>query len=80
MVYLKNVIFPISDYLLTYLTRYFYTNILDMEESIARTGLSGEKVVVFLSTSSKDITDYLIGSTSEIMAYGMPYARSAGHD
>lgn len=22
----------------------------------------------------KDVTDYLIGSTSEVMAYGMPYA------
>lgn len=34
----------------------FYTNLSDMEESIASTGLSGEKVVVFLSTSPTEAT------------------------
>lgn len=36
------------------LTSYFYQNIEDMEETIARIGLENERVVVFLSTSSSE--------------------------
>lgn len=36
------------------LTSYFYQNIEDMEETIARIGLEDERVIVFISTSSTD--------------------------
>ena len=38
----------------TNLTDYFYNNITDMEKAISRTGLSKEKVIVFLSTSASE--------------------------
>lgn len=38
----------------TNLTDYFYNNIADMEEAISRTGLSKERVIVFLSTSASE--------------------------
>lgn len=36
------------------LTDYFQTNISDMEQAIAKHGLNGERVIVFLSTTSSD--------------------------
>lgn len=38
----------------TNLTDYFYNNIADMEEAISHTGLSKERVIVFLSTSASE--------------------------
>ena len=38
----------------TNLTSYFYQNIADMEEAIARRGLDRERVLVFLSTSATE--------------------------
>lgn len=71
-------------------TRYFggttaeyQTEIRDLADGIAGAGLKMEYILfddcymssIEVAYELKDVTDYLIGSTSEIMAYGMPYAR-----
>lgn len=42
------------------LTNDFYTNISDMENAISRKGLNGERVVVFISTTSEEATMFEI--------------------
>lgn len=42
------------------LTNEFYTNISDMENAISRKGLNGERVVVFISTTSEKATMFEI--------------------
>lgn len=42
------------------LTSDFYTNISDMENAISRKGLKGERVVVFISTTSEEATMFEI--------------------
>ena len=40
----------------TDLTEFFYTNISDMEKAISQHGLNGERVIVFMSTTSEKAT------------------------
>lgn len=42
------------------LTSFFYTNISDMENAISRKGLNGERVIVFISTTSQEATMFEI--------------------
>lgn len=70
-------------------TRYFggttaeyQTNISTLAEGIGQAGMRMEYILfddcymssIEVAYELKDVTDYLIASTSEIMAYGMPYA------
>ena len=71
------------------MTRYFgglepqyQTDITTLAKGISNAGLKMEYILfddcymssVEVAYDLKDVTDYLIGSTSEVMAYGMPYA------
>ena len=75
------------------MTRYFgglepqyQTDITTLAKGISNAGLKMEYILfddcymssVEVAYDLKDVTDYLIGSTSEVMAYGMPYAE-IGH-
>ena len=71
------------------MTRYFgglnaqyQTDITTLAKGISNAGLKMEYILfddcymssIEVAYDLKDVTDYLIGSTSEVMAYGMPYA------
>ncbi len=71
------------------MTRYFgglnaqyQTDITTLAKGISNAGLKMEYILfddcymssIEVAYALKDVTDYLIGSTSEVMAYGMPYA------
>lgn len=63
------------------------TEIATLAEALARTGLHMEYILfddcymssVEVAYELRGVTDYLIGSTSEIMAYGFPYASAGRH-
>ncbi len=76
------------------LTRYFggttseyQTDITTLSAAIADTGLKMEYILfddcymssIEVAYELKDVTDYLIASTCEVMAYGMPYATMGKH-
>lgn len=62
-------------------TKYFQTDISTLTEGIAGAGMKMEYILfddcymssIEVAYELKDVTDYLIASTSEVMMYGMPY-------
>jgi hypothetical protein len=78
------------DYETPFLTRYFggtssstQTDISTLADAISRTGVKMEFILfddcymssVELAYQLRNVTDYLVASTCEVMAYGMPYAK-----
>ncbi len=76
------------------LTRWFggttpasQTDIATLAEGIARAGMPMEYILfddcymssIEVAYELRDVTQYLVGSTSEIMAYGFPYAELGEH-
>jgi len=68
-------------------TAEYQTDISTLAEGIRDAGMKMEYILfddcymssIEVAYELKDVTDYLIGSTSEIMAYGMPYATMGKH-
>lgn len=68
-------------------TREFQTDITTLSAAIADTGLKMEYILfddcymssIEVAYELKDVADYLIASTCEVMAYGMPYATMGSH-
>lgn len=64
------------------MTTEYQTDISTLADGIKHAGMKMEYILfddcymssIEVAYELKDVTDYLIGSTSEIMAYGMPYA------
>ena len=82
------------DYTGTLLTRYFggttseyQTDISTLSEAIKECGVKMEYILfddcymssIEVAYELKDVTDYLIASTCEVMAYGMPYSTMGRH-
>lgn len=69
------------------MTAEYQTDISTLAEGIRGAGMEMEYILfddcymssIEVAYELKDVTDYLIGSTSEIMAYGMPYATMGKH-
>lgn len=68
-------------------TSEFQTDISTLSAAIANTGVKMEYILfddcymssIEVAYELKDVTDYLIASTCEVMAYGMPYATMGKH-
>lgn len=82
------------DYTSEYLTRYFggttsefQTDISTLADAITDAGIKMEYILfddcymssIEVAYELKDVADYLIASTCEVMAYGMPYATMGKH-
>lgn len=68
-------------------TREYQTDISTLSAAIENTGLKMEYILfddcymssIEVAYELKDVADYLIASTCEVMAYGMPYATMGKH-